>query len=700
MRLPQLQAETRGTHGVYKYTSRETIDAFKGYARHRRIPEGSFFDTAGVCGDEYPIVSRLPEIVASTSGVPSPTAIAASGGDLAFVTNHTAFYSTDGANGVTIKGYPIPAPSYGLSANPSFYIKVINASTGLTVSDVYPGNCLNKFGYRNTDVLLRYTKNPAHQDVLGWYDETNGQWLEPLNVASVSGAVEGSTFTIRIRLAHENIYRMGSYWIIMPQKQIYDSATGTLRDMELTQSIASTSPVALNSDLETIDNSTQSTPPAEGEYRVNYTTDPITQEQYLNGEWVAVPFCTKIPVSASEIAQWAVGDNINVTWTVGGVSRTSDGTIIAVDTTNNYIIAKGIIYETGTSVSSPVLKRVCPDMDYCVVHDNRLWGCSYSKHEIYACELGNPFAWTTFEGIASDSYTATYFPEGPYTGAAEISNYIVFFTETSIVKIYGTQPSNFTISEQKGVGVEKYSADSIVNIENVLYYLAADGIYRFNGSSTVKVTDALGTGTHTNGAGAAANRKYYLNVYGEGSFCLDLNTGTFYKLAEWHEGYPTHGEGKMFRSDILQNYCGLAGDADTVYWFAFAALSESTAVCWLCAMDYDRARPLGFAVWGKVSFGWYLETGDIGLSLPDQKYVSRLVIRVDLAQGATFTVSASYDGSAYTEEATITGTGVLTTYNVPIIPHRCDHMRLKFEGSGEMYLYSINKQIEQGSELL
>ena len=53
------------------------------------------------------------------------------------------------------------------------------------------------------------------------------------------------------------------------------------------------------------------------------------------------------------------------------------------------------------------LKREMPNMDYLTVADNRIWGCSNSAHEIYACKQGDPTNWYSYAGISKDSYAVT-----------------------------------------------------------------------------------------------------------------------------------------------------------------------------------------------------------------------------------------------------------------------------------------------------
>lgn len=39
------------------------------------------------------------------------------------------------------------------------------------------------------------------------------------------------------------------------------------------------------------------------------------------------------------------------------------------------------------------------------------------------------------------------------------------------------------------------------------------------------------------------------------------------------------------------------------------------------------------------------------------------------------------------------------TFTVPVIPRRCDHMRLKLSGKGVVRVFSIAKILELGSDL-
>jgi len=96
---------------------------------------------------------------------------------------------------------------------------------------------------------------------------------------------------------------------------------------------------------------------------------------------------------------------------------------------------------------------------------------------------------------------------------------------------------------------------------------------------------------------------------------------------------------------------------------------------------------------------WMAESGLIGLTTPDMKYISRLVLRLQLPTGAHLRALAEYDSSGrFVQLFSIHGQG-MQAFSLPIRPVRCDHMRLRLEGEGPVKLFSITKTIEQGSDM-
>ena len=96
---------------------------------------------------------------------------------------------------------------------------------------------------------------------------------------------------------------------------------------------------------------------------------------------------------------------------------------------------------------------------------------------------------------------------------------------------------------------------------------------------------------------------------------------------------------------------------------------------------------------------WMVQTGEIGITSPDMKYISRLTVRMAMDIGSEVRFYAQYDFSDSWESLFTLRSDNLRSFSLPIRPKRCDHMKLRIEGEGMAKIYSITKTIEQGSEL-
>ena len=97
-------------------------------------------------------------------------------------------------------------------------------------------------------------------------------------------------------------------------------------------------------------------------------------------------------------------------------------------------------------------------------------------------------------------------------------------------------------------------------------------------------------------------------------------------------------------------------------------------------------------------FDWFVESGAIGYSSPDHKYVARINLRIALEVGTNVDFYLQYDSSGVWEHKfNMSGKGT-RTYSIPIIPQRCDHFKYKLSGKGGCKIYSITKTVEEGSD--
>ena len=97
---------------------------------------------------------------------------------------------------------------------------------------------------------------------------------------------------------------------------------------------------------------------------------------------------------------------------------------------------------------------------------------------------------------------------------------------------------------------------------------------------------------------------------------------------------------------------------------------------------------------------WAAESGLLYGVLPENKRVSRYNIRLRLGRGSSVAVEVEYDSDGIWRSAgSISAENAATaTYLFPVRPRRCDHLRLRLSGRGEVKIYSIARILEPGSD--
>ena len=97
---------------------------------------------------------------------------------------------------------------------------------------------------------------------------------------------------------------------------------------------------------------------------------------------------------------------------------------------------------------------------------------------------------------------------------------------------------------------------------------------------------------------------------------------------------------------------------------------------------------------GPVS--WSLETGDLGLDSPVNKQIARLRLRLLLGGSLTAAVRCDSRGD-WVPAGRVESLG-LRSMTLPILPRRCDHLRLRLTGTGSFRLYSLSRLLTEGSD--
>ena len=485
----------------------------------------------------------------------------------------------------------------------------------------------------------------------------------------------------------KHLTSMGAYVIIMPDKK-YINTLDTTDFGDIEASFVSATDVSfelctVNGDSYENTTISPSEPanPANLAYWIDTSTTPHTLKQYsaTSGMWVSIA-TTYIKISATGIgAAFEQYDGVTISGIKNAKLQDLNGTMAIWAKGDDFIVVVGILDAVTTqTVADGVITvaRKMPNIDFLIESGNRLWGCRYGTalngdvvNEIYASKLGDFRNWNCYMGLSTDSYAASCGTDGQFTGAIAHLGYPLFFKENCFHKVYGNYPANFQIQDTACRGVQKGCHGSLAIVNETLFYKSRGSICAFDGSLPTEASYALGNEAYSDAVGGAHGNKYYVSMkHSDGTwhlFVYDTAKGMWHREDSLHASAFCSSKGEMYAIDAdNRNIITLLGSGD--------AYEETVS--------------------------WMVETGELGISSPDMKYISRLTVRMSMEIGAEMNIYAQYDMSdEWVHICNIRGTS-LRSFSIPIRPRRCDHMKLRIIGMGSAKIYSWTKTIEQGSE--
>lgn len=488
----------------------------------------------------------------------------------------------------------------------------------------------------------------------------------------------------------KSITKMGAYIVIMPDKIWYNTKDDTSGYMEASANLTTTVTFTLcatdGSAITWHDDAYYEThAPQNGDYKMSTFNGRTTLSIYSSatGLWTSVP-STFMKITAIGIGSaFEEGDGVKITVNLSGISWTYAENIFVNDEGDGKRSSTFTIQKKGTDyITVPALldvnknfnnfsievKRSVPDMAFVTECQNRLWGCSTDGHEIYACKLGDVKNWNVFQGISTDSWAATIGTDGLFTGAYTYLGYPIFFKENSLIRVTVSSVGGHQTRDLNCRGVQSGSEKSLVMLNELLYYKSADGICIYDGNFPTNISDALGEVRYHNASGGSINDRYYVSMQDESD--------------AWH----------LFVFDKKHNLWSKE-DATQVKWFA-----RKDDELYFIGGDNYLYSVYGTEGTEEEKLPWFIESGNIGFALPDNKYVSRFNVRMFLANESHASMFIQYDDESNWQFLfDMNGKG-LKSFTVPVRPRRCDHFRFKIVGLGDAKIYSITKSIEEGSD--
>lgn len=525
------------------------------------------------------------------------------------------------------------------------------------------------------------------------------------------GEVTGLTVSDAANMRPKQIVNFGAYVLIFPDRKYFNTINledyGSI-DRTFSVSGQNVSLTMCRGDGTDYDmtqitvSATAPSSPTNGQLWIDQSSDNDVLRQYSTAttEWVEVP-TTYVKISATNIGTGLeVYDAINLIG-LEAVSTASDKVKAQVEALNGskilyyggtgYIVVAGLISATQSALKSGTTVRAdrkMPELDYIVESNNRLWGCKYGLvngqvvNEIHASALGSFRNWERYMGNSQDSYTANVGTDGPFTGAVTQKGYPVFFKENCIHQVYGNAPSSFQINTMVCRGIQEGSGRSAVVVNEQVYYKSRTDVMMFDGSLPVSVSEQLGGVIYYNARGGALGDKYYISMEDQQGdwylFTYDTANKVWYREDDFHA-------------------LGFGRVADELF-----GINETDNKLWSMTGSVGTIED---------DFSWYAVFGIQGIQYamndygkyaredqPASRYLSRFDIRMYLEENTKVYMDIQYDDSGEWEsQGEIKGTR-LKQFVLPVIPKRCDHLRFRLRGQGNMRVYAISRVLEVGAD--
>ena len=442
----------------------------------------------------------------------------------------------------------------------------------------------------------------------------------------------------RLKLNRKDLDRtlvgMGAYICIFPDKQVYNTATGELLDMEASYTQSGSISIA---------------PVSEGSSFVK-----------IQGTNLGKAFKKDDVVTLSGFTQYT-----NVLNGAKAIKEIGDNFIVITAVDENGAALRSITEERGVKI-----ERKLPDLDFVCEFNNRLWGCSSANHEIYASKLGDPTNWNSYQGTAADSYAVSVGSDGNFTGVISQQGYVVFFKEDYIHTIYGTKPSNFSLDTVQARGVAEGCSRSLCHVNETVMYVGRDAIMAYTGGMPESVSDKL----NLRWSSAVANQwkgKYYVDL-------TFFNKTTTYVYDLVHNVWMKEDEheNKLLSRFYANGILFETREKERHISSRFTSLEE------IRTGDMD----------------WYLESVYLEEGTIDQKKVHSLQFNVELETDAYFAVYVRYDNDTTWRRVASVTADRRNTYTVPLKLKKCERYQYRLEGHGWFILYGMSKTIGKGSE--
>ncbi|MBQ3489657.1 MAG: hypothetical protein IJA86_03600 [Clostridia bacterium] len=332
---------------------------------------------------------------------------------------------------------------------------------------------------------------------------------------------------------------------------------------------------------------------------------------------------------------------------------------------------EGLVEKTSVQETEASFERMLPALKNLFVAKERLWGTEEItdengrvSHRIYGSKKNNFKNFYYFSDTDEDSCYFESDAGGDWTGACAYAESALFFKENLVYSLSGKGPSSFRLDVLAFPGVAKGNEGSLAQTDGGLYYRSADGIYRYDGKSPKKISEALGSlAAYPVSHGGAQDSKYYISLHGE------------------------NGDAQMFVYDRVHDFWHREDEMKAKY---FCKYGET--LYFLNEKKGEIMTVTSEGVWQKESardLHWHAQTVWFGMEEHAPKYPVYLEIRTDFPKPGSFRTEIEYSSNGVSETIAEYPVCGMQTLHIPIPVRVRAPYRFRFSGTGEMTLFSF-----------
>lgn len=359
------------------------------------------------------------------------------------------------------------------------------------------------------------------------------------------------------------------------------------------------------------------------------------------------------------------GDAVTITGcSENGNNKEEGKEVIIKSATSDTLTFDDNTFTEATESGEITIKRSVPDLDFICESNYRLWGTH--ENSIYSSKFSDPFNFKVFEHLSTDSYSIEVGSEGDFTGCIPYSSHICFFKENTLHKLYGTKPSNFQITTVNVYGVQSGCERSMQIVNEQLLYKGVGGIYAYTGGVPELISEKFGNKRYSDAVACCDGEKYYISMkQGDtwNMFAYDVLKNIWLREDDTHAVDMTFYKGKVYFLD----------DKGGLYYID---------------KDADRNN----IEWG-ATFCTMHET------INERKGYSKFHLRMDLSAGAWLAVDIKTDNDTQWRQVYTTHNEKAKTFNIPIIPTRCDSIDIRLRGKGSCTIRAFIREFTTGSDV-